>query len=126
MSGTVVSGFASAVGMAPLALSQLPIRGGGGRHLKAIVIQSTAQLLHQLGSPLPVLLLSLAHCKLLRLIELNLFVAKRGVFPSPGLMHFTPYLPLRERGLISVFASCAPDPSTSVNDMEPGLGCGQP
>lgn len=55
MSGTVVLGFASVVGMAPLALSQLPLRGGRGRHFKALAIQSTAQLLHHLGSPLPVL-----------------------------------------------------------------------
>ena len=39
MSGTVVLGFASVVGVAPLALSQLPSRGGGGgRHLKAVAI----------------------------------------------------------------------------------------
>lgn len=41
MSGTVVLGFAD-VGVAPLALSQLPVRGGGRRHLKAVFIQSSA------------------------------------------------------------------------------------
>lgn len=123
MSGTVVLGFASVVGMAPSAFSQLPIRGGGGRHLKTVAIQSTAHCCITwdcLSSPL-----SLAHCKLQRLIGLKLPVAKCGVFPSPRPMLFTPYPPYRERGPISVFASCAPDPSTSVNDTEPGLGCEQ-
>lgn len=76
-------------------------------HLKGIAIQSTAQLLHQLGSLLLVLTAQLACCKRLRLIGLNLPLAKHGVFPSPGQMLFRPYLPCRECGLFSVCWLCS-------------------
>lgn len=96
MSGTILSGFSSVVGMASLALSQLPIRGG--RHLKAIaILLSHCIRWDSLSSPL-----SLAHCKLQRLFGLKLPVAKCGVFPSPGPMLLTPYPLCRERGLIFV------------------------